>query len=263
MRFFTAASLLTLPFFGSGAPVGQSSSSKGFDVGVFYVNWVRISTSTSNQSANLRRPFMEDNTSSPIYHRKSSPRSLMHLPMWIGPLVKCSSRTNGLMSNSNIPAMSLLTALFFTATSISCSNWSKPIVIWKSFFQLVAGLSGKTLRPHWPPTQLVRDLQHLLCSSLLILGWMELMSIGRYARCKSMMRWKSNPFQYPEDETDAKNLVSTLKLMRKVLGFPLVQKCFLNNIQTFDAYSAKHADGYHFKIDISAPAGKNFSTILI
>lgn len=46
-------------------------------------------------------------------------------------------------------------------------------------------------------------------------------------------------WEYPEDATDAANLVETVKICR----------------QTYDSYSAKHANGYHFDLDISAPAG--------
>lgn len=46
-------------------------------------------------------------------------------------------------------------------------------------------------------------------------------------------------WEYPEDATDANNFVETVKLCRK----------------TFDAYAAKHANNYHFVLDISAPAG--------
>jgi len=46
-------------------------------------------------------------------------------------------------------------------------------------------------------------------------------------------------WEYPEDETDADNLVDTVKRCR----------------QTYDAYSAKYANNYHFELSISAPAG--------
>lgn len=46
-------------------------------------------------------------------------------------------------------------------------------------------------------------------------------------------------WEYPEDATDAANLVDTLKLCR----------------EAFDDYSAKYADGYRFDVDVSAPAG--------
>ncbi|KAI4696466.1 uncharacterized protein J4E88_000643 [Alternaria novae-zelandiae] len=46
-------------------------------------------------------------------------------------------------------------------------------------------------------------------------------------------------WEYPEDETDGDNFVDTLMRCR----------------QTFDAYSAVNAAGYHFDLGISAPAG--------
>ncbi|KAF2848088.1 glycoside hydrolase family 18 protein [Plenodomus tracheiphilus IPT5] len=46
-------------------------------------------------------------------------------------------------------------------------------------------------------------------------------------------------WEYPADDTDAANLVSTAKVCRKL----------------FDEYAAKYAHGYHFDITISAPAG--------
>ncbi|KAL1603316.1 Chitinase 4 [Nothophoma quercina] len=46
-------------------------------------------------------------------------------------------------------------------------------------------------------------------------------------------------WEYPEDATDAANLVETVKLCRSF----------------YDAYAAEHANGYHFDLDISAPAG--------
>ncbi|KAF2126141.1 glycoside hydrolase family 18 protein [Dothidotthia symphoricarpi CBS 119687] len=53
-------------------------------------------------------------------------------------------------------------------------------------------------------------------------------------------------WEYPEDKTDAKNLVETVKLLRTAL----------------DQYAAKHADGYHFQIDVSAPAGPLKYTVM-
>ena len=46
-------------------------------------------------------------------------------------------------------------------------------------------------------------------------------------------------WEYPEDSTDAKNLVETVRLCRTL----------------FDDYAEKYANGYHFDIKISAPAG--------
>ena len=46
-------------------------------------------------------------------------------------------------------------------------------------------------------------------------------------------------WEYPEDATDAKNLVETARLCRTL----------------FDEYAEKYANGYHFDIKISAPAG--------
>ncbi|KAL6703038.1 Chitinase 4 [Coniothyrium glycines] len=46
-------------------------------------------------------------------------------------------------------------------------------------------------------------------------------------------------WQYPEDDTDAATIIDTVKLCREAL----------------DAYSAEYADGYHFDIVISSPAG--------
>jgi chitinase len=46
-------------------------------------------------------------------------------------------------------------------------------------------------------------------------------------------------WEYPEDATDASNLVDTVKISRTL----------------FDSYAAKYANNYHFEIDISAPAG--------
>lgn len=53
-------------------------------------------------------------------------------------------------------------------------------------------------------------------------------------------------WEYPEDEKDAANLVKTAKLCREV----------------FDAYAAQYANGYHFNIDISAPAGPLRYTVM-
>lgn len=46
-------------------------------------------------------------------------------------------------------------------------------------------------------------------------------------------------WEYPEDATDASNLVKTVKLCRSL----------------YDTYSVTHANGYHFGLDVSAPAG--------
>jgi len=53
-------------------------------------------------------------------------------------------------------------------------------------------------------------------------------------------------WEYPEDATDAENLVKTLKLCRSV----------------YDEYAEKNANGYHFELDISAPAGPSHYTNL-
>lgn len=41
MRFFGAAALLAAPLLASAAPLEDAQSSKGYQMGVFYVNWVR------------------------------------------------------------------------------------------------------------------------------------------------------------------------------------------------------------------------------
>ena len=41
MRFLNAVVLLTVPFLTSAVPVEDVKSSKGYQMGVFYVNWVR------------------------------------------------------------------------------------------------------------------------------------------------------------------------------------------------------------------------------
>ncbi|KAH7068959.1 glycoside hydrolase superfamily [Paraphoma chrysanthemicola] len=53
-------------------------------------------------------------------------------------------------------------------------------------------------------------------------------------------------WEYPEDATDAANFVDTAQRCRKA----------------FDDYSAKHAQGYHFDLGISAPAGPQRYTVL-
>lgn len=41
MRFLNSAALLALPFLTSAAPIQDAKSSKGYQMGAFYVNWVR------------------------------------------------------------------------------------------------------------------------------------------------------------------------------------------------------------------------------
>ena len=43
MRFFSAAALLSAPFLTNAAPV---EGPKGHEMGLFYVNWVRITVAT-------------------------------------------------------------------------------------------------------------------------------------------------------------------------------------------------------------------------
>jgi hypothetical protein len=42
MRFLNAAALLSLPFFTSAVPLEDVEASKGYKMGVFYVNWVSL-----------------------------------------------------------------------------------------------------------------------------------------------------------------------------------------------------------------------------
>ena len=53
-------------------------------------------------------------------------------------------------------------------------------------------------------------------------------------------------WEYPEDTTDAANLIETVKLCRTL----------------YDEYSSKYANGYRFNLDISAPAGPLRYTVL-
>lgn len=39
MRFLNAGALLALPFLTSAAPVEDFKASKGYQMGIFYVNW--------------------------------------------------------------------------------------------------------------------------------------------------------------------------------------------------------------------------------
>ncbi|KAF2032734.1 glycoside hydrolase [Setomelanomma holmii] len=53
-------------------------------------------------------------------------------------------------------------------------------------------------------------------------------------------------WEYPEDATDAANFVDTVQQCRKM----------------YDEYAAKYAQGYHFDLSISAPAGPQRYTVL-
>ena len=71
MRLFSVAALLSVPFLSSAAPLEDVYGSKGYEMGVFYVNWVRHAPYPIRFVTNKNRPSTPESTSSPISRLKS------------------------------------------------------------------------------------------------------------------------------------------------------------------------------------------------
>jgi hypothetical protein len=71
MRLFSVAALLSAPFLSSAAPLEDVYGSKGYEMGVFYVNWVSLARYPIRFMTNKTRPSTLESTSSPIFQLKS------------------------------------------------------------------------------------------------------------------------------------------------------------------------------------------------
>ena len=71
MRLFSVAALLSVPFLSSAAPLEDVYGSKGYEMGIFYVNWVRHDRYLSRLASNENRPSTPESTLSPISQLKS------------------------------------------------------------------------------------------------------------------------------------------------------------------------------------------------
>ncbi|KAH7118720.1 glycoside hydrolase superfamily [Dendryphion nanum] len=207
MRFLTAASLFIAPFLVSAVPIKQSTSSKSYDVGVFYVNWAiygrqhfvtdlpqekltKITYAFANVNSTTGEVFLSDEWADVQFQYPGD----------------VASNGTALYGNFN-QLFKLKQKNRNLKVVLSVGGWS-----YRENFR--TALATNTTRTRFAT------------STLNLIADLGLDGID--------VDW-----EYPEDATDAANLVSTIKLMR----------------QTYDTYSAEHADNYHFKIDISAPAG--------
>jgi hypothetical protein len=71
MHLFSVAALLSVPFLSSAAPLEDVYGSKGYEMGVFYVNWVRHARYLIRFVPNENRPSTLESISSPISRPKS------------------------------------------------------------------------------------------------------------------------------------------------------------------------------------------------
>ncbi|KAF9691758.1 hypothetical protein EKO04_010408 [Ascochyta lentis] len=207
MRFLNAAALLTIPFLTHAAPLDDFKASKGYQMGVFYVNWAiyarkhfvtdlpaekltKITYAFANVNSTTGEVFLSDEWADLQY---SYPGDV-------------ASNGTQLLGNFN-QLYKLKQKYRNLKVVLSVGGWS-----YRANFKTALATNATRTRFAQSALQLVTDLG----IDGLDIDW-----------------------EYPEDATDASNLVETVKLTR----------------QSFDSYAAKYANGYHFDLDISAPAG--------
>ncbi|KZM22263.1 Chitinase [Ascochyta rabiei] len=214
MRFLNAAALLTVPFLTQAAPVEDVKPSKGYQMGVFYVNWAiyarqhfvtdlpaekltKVTYAFANVNKTTGEVFLSDEWADLQF---SYPGDV-------------ASNGTQLLGNFN-QLYKLKQKNRKLKTTLSVGGWS-----YRGNFKTALATNATRYRFAESSLKLITDLG----LDGLDIDW-----------------------EYPEDSTDAANLVETVKLCRQLLN----------------SYSAEHAQGYHFDIDISAPAGPLRYTVL-
>ncbi|OSS48448.1 hypothetical protein B5807_07891 [Epicoccum nigrum] len=207
MRLCSVAALLSVPFLSRAAPLEDVYGSKGYEMGVFYVNWA-------------------------IYARKHFVTDL--------PVEKLTKVTYAFANVSSITGEVLLSD------------------VWADLQYQYPGdvpTNGTQLFGNFNQLYKLKQKNRNLKTSLSVGGWSFrenfktalASNATRYRFAESSLELISDlgldgldiDWEYPEDSTDAKNLVETVRLCRTL----------------FDDYAEKYANGYHFDIKISAPAG--------
>ncbi|KAJ4346024.1 Chitinase 4 [Ascochyta clinopodiicola] len=207
MRFLNAAALLTVPFLTHAAPVEDVGASRGYQMGVFYVNWAiyarqhfvtdlpaekltKVTYAFANVNKTTGEVFLSDEWADLQY---SYPGDV-------------ASNGTQLLGNFN-QLYKLKQKNRILKTTLSVGGWS-----YRDNFKTALATNATRYRFAESAVQLISDLG----IDGLDIDW-----------------------EYPADSTDAANLVETARICR----------------QLFDSYSAEYANGYHFDLSISAPAG--------
>ncbi|KAF2710518.1 glycoside hydrolase family 18 protein [Pleomassaria siparia CBS 279.74] len=210
MRFLSSLSLLSIPLAALAAPITDQTTKKGYEVGIFYVNWAiygrqhfitdlpsdkltKVNYAFANINATTGQVFLSDEWADVQYKY---------------PTDVVSNTTNATVLYGNFNQLyKLKQANRNLKTVISVGGWS--------------------YRENFKTALATEEGRQLFAESALGL----VMDLG--------LDGFDIDWEYPEDATDAANLVDSAKKLRKL----------------FDDYSAKYADNYHFELTISAPAG--------
>ncbi|KAJ4409883.1 Chitinase 4 [Didymella pomorum] len=207
MRFLNFAALFALPFFAGAAPVEDARSTDGYQMGVFFVNWAIyarnhfVTDLPAEKLTKVTYAFANVNSTTGEVFLSDEWADVQY--SYPGDVI-----TNGTQLRGNFNQLYKLKQQNRNLkTSLSVGGWSYRA----NFKTAMATSAGRAL---------------FADSTLKLITDLGLDGID--------IDW-----EYPEDATDAANLVETIKLCRRV----------------YDEYSAKYADGYHFAVDISAPAG--------
>ncbi|KAH6625651.1 glycoside hydrolase superfamily [Boeremia exigua] len=214
MRFLTAAALLSVPFLTNAAPVEDVKGSKGWQMGVFYTNWAMygrqhfVTDLPAEKLTKITYAFANVNsTTGEVFLSDEWADIQFHYPG--------DAFTNGTQLFGNLNQLYKLKQQHRNLkTSLSVGGWS-----YRENFKTALATSAGRARFAETALTLVTDLG---------LDGFDI------------------DWEYPEDATDAANLVETVQLCRTV----------------FDEYAAKYANGYHFNLEISAPAGPLRYTVL-
>ncbi|PSN67634.1 glycoside hydrolase [Corynespora cassiicola Philippines] len=207
MRFHNAAALLSLPLFSSAIPLTGSFGSKGWQMGVYYVNWA-------------------------IYGRQHFVTDL--------PAERLTKITYAFANVNN------------QTGEISLSDeWADV----QFRYPTDVDSNGTTLYGNFNQLYQLKQQNRKLKVILSVGGWSYRANFkpalateaGRVKFAESSLQLIKDlgldgfdvDWEYPEDATDAANLVDTLRRMRTL----------------YDEYSAKYANNYHFEITVAAPAG--------
>ncbi|KAF2795616.1 glycoside hydrolase family 18 protein [Melanomma pulvis-pyrius CBS 109.77] len=210
MHFISSVLLFSTPLIALAAPFVDHASTKGYEVGTFYVNWAIYG----------RQHFVTDLPSTKL------------------------TKVNYAFANINATTGEVFLSdpwadvQFHYPTDV-VSNITNSTILYGNFNQLfklkqqnrnlktVLSVGGWSYRGNFKTALATEETREVFAQSALEL----VMDLG--------LDGFDVDWEYPEDETDAANLVEAVKRLREL----------------FDEYSAEHADGYHFEITISAPAG--------
>ncbi|KAF3036842.1 hypothetical protein E8E12_007594 [Didymella heteroderae] len=207
MRFLYSAALLALPFLTGAAPVQDAISTTGYQMGVFYVNWAIyarkhfVTDLPAEKLTKVTYAFANVNSTTGEVFLSDEWADLQYA--YPGDV---SSNGTQLLGNFN-QLYKLKQQNRNLKTSLSIGGWS-----YRANFKTALATSAGRTRFAQSTLKLITDLG---------LDGIDV------------------DWEYPEDATDAANLVETVKICRTV----------------YDEYSEKYADGYHFAVDVSAPAG--------